>query len=80
MGDSQINSSNVNCELIGKTFVDLHCNGFFGSGNYEAKTVETVGNDWIVVRGENGLPYFASFTNGWEDKMYELINDWLKES
>ncbi len=55
-----------------------YCNGFFGD-QYGDLIVEAVGKDWIVARDEDGMPWFASFYDGWQDKMNELILEWKKE-
>ena len=35
------------------------CGGHFGRDSYDDKIVEEVGVDWVVARGEDGIPVFA---------------------
>lgn len=42
------------------------CQGVFGEYNYRRKRIEGEGFDWIVVRDDNGKPYFASFVDSSE--------------
>jgi hypothetical protein len=37
-----------------------YCGGYFGRDSYEAKRVEAIGVDWIVVRNRDGDTRFAN--------------------
>jgi len=43
------------------------CNGYFGRGSYDTKTVLAVGEDWIVVRDSTGQPLLADGPNVHQD-------------
>ena len=49
------------------------CNGYFGHDSYAPKTIEAIGEDWLVVR-EKGRPGFAEFDS--REQMAELIGQW----
>jgi len=40
-----------------------YCNGYFGRGSYGDRRIEAIGSDWVVVREDDGIPDFASFSN-----------------
>lgn len=53
-----------------------YCNGFFGR-DYENKTIETIGSDWVVVRNTLNEPILAFFRPGWQAQdMGQLLLKW----
>lgn len=54
-----------------------YCNGYFGRDSYDDKRIEAVGSDWVVVREENGMPNFASFSS--TEEMEGFIKEWSKK-
>ena len=62
------------------------CRGHFGSGSYSPKRIEALGEDWVVVREQDGRPNFAeSFGEGTIDEILGeyATNDarekWIRE-
>ena len=52
------------------------CGAYFGRLNFSSKTIEAMGNDWVVVRDENGI-HFASFSS--REKMLARLSSWTEE-
>jgi hypothetical protein len=46
-------------DVLGNDEEGAYCGGLFGRDSYEAKRVEAVGADWVVVRDERGVPLFV---------------------
>jgi hypothetical protein len=59
---------------IGKRIQDFYCNGFAGRRyDLTGSTIEAEGEDWLVIRTEDGEPIFLNL-QGWDKQ--EMINNW----
>ena len=58
---------------IGETLYGF-CSGYFGRDSYDDKIVEKYGKDWVVCRGEDGLPQFARFSVS--KYFWERVDEW----
>lgn len=58
--------------------IEGFCNGYFDGDYFSKKTIEAYGDDWVVVRREDGQPFFSSF--GSAEYRDSLINDWMMEN
>jgi len=52
------------------------CGGRFGRDSYGKKVVEGVGEDWLVVREEDGIPNMATFSSRRE--MMKEFSEWSR--
>lgn len=60
---------------MNKFIRDFYCNGFFGRRyDLSGAIIEGEGEDWIVIRIENGDVSLASFTDLEEKEKY--VNEW----
>ena len=61
---------------IGKEIKDFFCNGFAGR-RYDLKgsIIEAEGDDWIVIRTDEGEPIFMNLQ---EQDKEKYVNDWTR--
>ncbi|MGL4781479.1 MAG: hypothetical protein ACRCXN_11695 [Bacteroidales bacterium] len=64
---------------VGRIIKDFYCNGFSGR-RYDLtnSVIEAEGNDWIVIRTEEGEPILLVFDKDYHNKQ-ELIDKWCEE-
>ena len=61
---------------IGKEIKDFFCNGFAGRRyDLTGSIIEAEGEDWIVIRTDEGEPIFMNLQD--RDKQ-KYVNDWTK--
>lgn len=54
-----------------------YCGGAFGRDSYEAKRVEAIGMDWIVVRNKDGDTRFADDSDV-EDSIHAKLAEYTE--
>lgn len=63
---------------IGRIINDSYCNGFFGREyDLNGSTIIAEGDEWIIVRKENGYLEFGNFQYNIPEKQ-NLIDKWCK--
>lgn len=59
--------------MIGTPLYD-YCNGYFDIDDYYVKRIEEEGYDWIVARGDDGQPFYASFKS--QEEKINWVEKW----
>ncbi len=56
-----------------------YCEGYFGRNfDYDSfKRIEAIGKDWVIIRSEDGFPYFTYFDT--EEEMKACLERWGQE-